>query len=223
MLTVTDNAVAAIRSLTGQPEVPEGAGLRIATDPERRFAAAQPGAGAAWRATRCWTARGPAVPRQRRRAAARRQGARRHGGRAGHGPVRAGPAARVRIAQRTSPRPSPDGWASAVSGARRLSRPHRRSSAASVRVAGRVGRRGDQHPHHHRRGRHQQGPVHADLVTEPAQQRRADEEGGVADGGHHTDADGRPFRIVGARAHAERETERGACSPRRRAEQRDRQ
>jgi iron-sulfur cluster assembly protein len=33
MLTVTDNAVAAIRSLTGQPEVPDGAGLRIATDP----------------------------------------------------------------------------------------------------------------------------------------------------------------------------------------------
>jgi Fe-S cluster assembly iron-binding protein IscA len=32
MLTVTDNAVSAIRSLTGQPEVPEGAGLRIATD-----------------------------------------------------------------------------------------------------------------------------------------------------------------------------------------------
>lgn len=33
MLTVTDNAVAAIRSLTDQPEVPDGAGLRIATDP----------------------------------------------------------------------------------------------------------------------------------------------------------------------------------------------
>ncbi len=33
MVTMTDNAVAAIRSLTGQPEVPEGAGLRIATDP----------------------------------------------------------------------------------------------------------------------------------------------------------------------------------------------
>lgn len=33
MLTVTDNAVAAIRSLTAQPEVPDGAGLRIATDP----------------------------------------------------------------------------------------------------------------------------------------------------------------------------------------------
>jgi Fe-S cluster assembly iron-binding protein IscA len=33
MLTMTDNAVAAIRSLTGQPEVPDGAGLRIATDP----------------------------------------------------------------------------------------------------------------------------------------------------------------------------------------------
>jgi Fe-S cluster assembly iron-binding protein IscA len=33
MLTVTDNAVAAIRSLTGQPEVPDGAGLRIAADP----------------------------------------------------------------------------------------------------------------------------------------------------------------------------------------------
>ena len=32
MLTVTDNAVAAIRSLTSQPDVPEGAGLRIATD-----------------------------------------------------------------------------------------------------------------------------------------------------------------------------------------------
>ncbi len=34
MLTLTDNAVAAIRSLTGQPDVPEGAGLRIASDPE---------------------------------------------------------------------------------------------------------------------------------------------------------------------------------------------
>jgi iron-sulfur cluster assembly protein len=33
MLTVTDNAVAAIRSLTDQPEVPDGTGLRIATDP----------------------------------------------------------------------------------------------------------------------------------------------------------------------------------------------
>jgi len=33
MVTMTDNAVAAIRSLTGQPEVPAGAGLRIATDP----------------------------------------------------------------------------------------------------------------------------------------------------------------------------------------------
>jgi Fe-S cluster assembly iron-binding protein IscA len=33
MLTMTDNAVAAIRSLTAQPNVPEGAGLRIATDP----------------------------------------------------------------------------------------------------------------------------------------------------------------------------------------------
>jgi len=32
MLTVTDNAAAAIRSLTTQPDVPEGAGLRIATD-----------------------------------------------------------------------------------------------------------------------------------------------------------------------------------------------
>lgn len=32
MLTVTDNAVAAIRSLTAQPDVPETAGLRIATD-----------------------------------------------------------------------------------------------------------------------------------------------------------------------------------------------
>jgi iron-sulfur cluster assembly protein len=32
MLTVTENAVAAIRSLTSQPEVPDGSGLRIATD-----------------------------------------------------------------------------------------------------------------------------------------------------------------------------------------------
>ncbi|MGH3681745.1 MAG: adhesin [Natronosporangium sp.] len=30
---MTDNAVAAIRSLTAAPEVPDGAGLRIATDP----------------------------------------------------------------------------------------------------------------------------------------------------------------------------------------------
>jgi iron-sulfur cluster assembly protein len=33
MLTVTDNAVAVIRNLTGQQQVPDGAGLRIATDP----------------------------------------------------------------------------------------------------------------------------------------------------------------------------------------------
>jgi Fe-S cluster assembly iron-binding protein IscA len=33
MLTVTDNAVAAIRNITDQPEVPTGAGLRIAADP----------------------------------------------------------------------------------------------------------------------------------------------------------------------------------------------
>jgi iron-sulfur cluster assembly protein len=32
MLTLTDNAVAVIRNLTEQPQVPEGAGLRIATD-----------------------------------------------------------------------------------------------------------------------------------------------------------------------------------------------
>lgn len=32
MLTMTDNAVAAIRSLTTQPNVPDSAGLRIATD-----------------------------------------------------------------------------------------------------------------------------------------------------------------------------------------------
>jgi Fe-S cluster assembly iron-binding protein IscA len=33
MLAVTDNAVALIRDLTGQQQVPDGAGLRIATDP----------------------------------------------------------------------------------------------------------------------------------------------------------------------------------------------
>jgi Fe-S cluster assembly iron-binding protein IscA len=33
VLTLTENAVAVIRDLTGQQEVPEGAGLRIATDP----------------------------------------------------------------------------------------------------------------------------------------------------------------------------------------------
>jgi Fe-S cluster assembly iron-binding protein IscA len=32
MLTLTDNAVAAIRNLTGQQQVPDGAGLRIAAD-----------------------------------------------------------------------------------------------------------------------------------------------------------------------------------------------
>lgn len=32
MLTVTDNAAAAIRSLTSQPDIPDGAGLRIAAD-----------------------------------------------------------------------------------------------------------------------------------------------------------------------------------------------
>jgi iron-sulfur cluster assembly protein len=32
MITLTDNAVMAIRELTDQQEVPEGAGLRIATD-----------------------------------------------------------------------------------------------------------------------------------------------------------------------------------------------
>ncbi|ASW53823.1 iron-sulfur cluster assembly accessory protein [Plantactinospora sp. KBS50] len=34
MLTLTDNAVLVIRDLTAQQEVPDGAGLRIATDPE---------------------------------------------------------------------------------------------------------------------------------------------------------------------------------------------
>jgi iron-sulfur cluster assembly protein len=33
MLTLTDNAVSVIRELTAQPQVPDGAGLRIATDP----------------------------------------------------------------------------------------------------------------------------------------------------------------------------------------------
>lgn len=33
MLTLTENAVLVIRDLTTQPEVPEGAGLRIASDP----------------------------------------------------------------------------------------------------------------------------------------------------------------------------------------------
>jgi Fe-S cluster assembly iron-binding protein IscA len=33
MLTLTENAVAVIRNLTDQQEVPDGAGLRIATDP----------------------------------------------------------------------------------------------------------------------------------------------------------------------------------------------
>jgi iron-sulfur cluster assembly protein len=33
MVTLTDNAVAAIRNLTTEREAPEGAGLRIATDP----------------------------------------------------------------------------------------------------------------------------------------------------------------------------------------------
>lgn len=33
MLTVTENAKAVIRQLTDQPEAPEGAGLRISTDP----------------------------------------------------------------------------------------------------------------------------------------------------------------------------------------------
>ncbi len=32
MLTLTENAVAVIRSLTTEPQVPDGAGLRIATD-----------------------------------------------------------------------------------------------------------------------------------------------------------------------------------------------
>lgn len=32
MLTLTDNAVSVIRTLTSQPEVPDGAGLRIAAD-----------------------------------------------------------------------------------------------------------------------------------------------------------------------------------------------
>jgi Fe-S cluster assembly iron-binding protein IscA len=32
VLTLTDNAVSVIRTLTAQPEVPEGAGLRIAAD-----------------------------------------------------------------------------------------------------------------------------------------------------------------------------------------------
>jgi iron-sulfur cluster assembly protein len=33
MLTLTDNAVAAIQNLTTQQDVPEGCGLRIGTDP----------------------------------------------------------------------------------------------------------------------------------------------------------------------------------------------
>lgn len=32
MLTLTDNAVSVIRTLTSQPEVPEGSGLRIAAE-----------------------------------------------------------------------------------------------------------------------------------------------------------------------------------------------
>ncbi|MGH3655685.1 MAG: adhesin [Micromonosporaceae bacterium] len=32
MLTLTDNAVSVIRTLTSQPEVPDGSGLRIAAD-----------------------------------------------------------------------------------------------------------------------------------------------------------------------------------------------
>jgi iron-sulfur cluster assembly protein len=34
LLTLTDNAVSVIRNLTDQQEVPDGAGLRIATDPQ---------------------------------------------------------------------------------------------------------------------------------------------------------------------------------------------
>jgi len=34
VLTVTPNAVAVIEKITSEPEVPEGAGLRIATQPE---------------------------------------------------------------------------------------------------------------------------------------------------------------------------------------------
>ncbi|MEU8230473.1 adhesin [Actinoplanes sp. NPDC048967] len=34
MLAVTENAAAAIRDLTSQPTVPDGAGLRIAADPQ---------------------------------------------------------------------------------------------------------------------------------------------------------------------------------------------
>jgi iron-sulfur cluster assembly protein len=34
MLAVTENAVAVIRDLTSQESVPDGAGLRIATDPQ---------------------------------------------------------------------------------------------------------------------------------------------------------------------------------------------
>ena len=33
MLTVTDNAAAEIRNLIGRPDVPEGGGMRIASDP----------------------------------------------------------------------------------------------------------------------------------------------------------------------------------------------
>lgn len=33
MLALTENAVTVIRELTGQPEVPDGAGLRIASEP----------------------------------------------------------------------------------------------------------------------------------------------------------------------------------------------
>jgi iron-sulfur cluster assembly protein len=34
MLTVTPNAAAAIEQITSQPEIPEGAGVRVATQPE---------------------------------------------------------------------------------------------------------------------------------------------------------------------------------------------
>jgi iron-sulfur cluster assembly protein len=35
MLTLTDHAATAVRGLTHQPDAPDGAGLRIATDPAR--------------------------------------------------------------------------------------------------------------------------------------------------------------------------------------------
>ena len=60
------------------------------------------------------------------------------------------------------------------------------------------------------------------MLGEQADQRRAGEERRVADRADHRDPDGRAGRVVGRRAHPDREAQRRAHAPEQRADQRDR-